>query len=117
MLKGFLRLSVVLSVLALVPITIFLIKDSHRYLALGINPHLGLPRFSFGPFETDWCAIAASPAFLEKSEPERLALADSFFREKIEPLAADAYIDTESFRAKFVNTATLSLDEVPIETC
>jgi hypothetical protein len=53
--KGFLRLSVVLSVLALIPIMIFLIKDSHRHLDLGVNPHLGMPNFSFGPFETDLC--------------------------------------------------------------
>lgn len=114
MLKGFLRLSVVASVVALVPMTLFLVKDAHRYLEF-ISPQLcGLASFE-EPSSRHWCVIVATPEFLARERKERVALAEAFFREEIEPFAANAHINTEGFRARFISTATWSLDEAPVQ--
>jgi hypothetical protein len=117
MFKGFLRLAIVLSVVAWVPMSISLIKPANINLDLLINPHLGLPLSDIeGPMDDRWCVVAASSAFLEKSESERLALADSFFRENIEPVISETFIDAEAFRERFLWTATASLNEAPVKT-
>jgi hypothetical protein len=106
MFKGFLRLAVILSVVAWVPISLFIIKDANKSLDMWINPHLGHPfDYSLGPSATDWCVVAASSAFLEKPEAEKLAHAEYFFRENIEWVTSETFINTERFRERFLKTA------------
>ena len=115
-LSGFVRLFLIFSALSWVGVCAFLLIEAGKNLNSFINPHLN-PGFEFELQSSPerWYAIIATKSFLEKSQQERLKLAEDYFREHIEPIAKESFVDLPTFKSKFLETATLSLEELPIE--
>jgi hypothetical protein len=134
--KGFSRIFVVLFALLWLSISLIVVHDSSSFIRALIKPHLSpyadenanvfgalaetiLPDFhpasSFAPPVSDrWYHIVASADFLNESERERALIAEKYFAEKLAPIADATYIDTEKFRTEFVQDATATLEEKPI---
>jgi len=78
-----------------------------------VLPHLS-PMYGSSYFdEKHWCAIIATDEFLEKSIDEKTKVANTFFSEHIEPFVTDC-LDLKKFRSKFIKSASLTLEEAPV---
>lgn len=111
--KGFSRLGIALFFIMVGVNSAYLFKECHEHMDF-VLPHLS-PVYSDTFFnEKHWCAVIASPNFLERPLEERIRQADTFFSEHIEPFCTDC-LDIKKFRAKFVRSANLTLEEAPIQ--
>jgi len=113
LMKGFLRLCLVLFLVMVGVNSIALFKECHENADLFVLQHLA-PRYGTSFFnEESWCSIIAKPDFLKKPIEERVRLAETFFNENIERFVINC-LDISKFRSKFISSAKLTLEEAPI---
>lgn len=113
LLKGFLRLSLVLIFIMIGVNSVSLFRQCHDHMDF-VLPHLS-PLYGSSFFDEQyWCAIIATDEFIAKTIDEKDRVANTFFSEHIEPLVADC-LDLKKFRSKFVRSASLTLEEAPIQ--
>lgn len=118
---GFLRLSVVAFVIGWITTTGFIFNHDWRQDHLSTLEGTVNPDFKkitgIGPLPNDWSVIAASESFLSKSDADKKEQAKKYF--EIDSLskywAEQACLDVKEVERWFVQTATLSLEEVPIQ--
>ena len=97
--RGFYRLGIVLFFLMVGINSIYIFKECHEHMDFVI-PHLS-PVYGGTFFDKNsWCAIIATPDFLEKPLEARIRQADEFFSEHMEPFCIDC-LDIKKFRTKF----------------
>lgn len=112
-LKGFLRLSLVLTFVMVGINSVSFFKECHEHMDF-VLPHLS-PLYGASFFdERHWCAIIATDTFLSKAIDERKRIANAFFSENIEPFTTGC-LDLKKFRVNFVNSTSLTLEEAPIQ--
>lgn len=108
--RGWRRLAIVLLVLVSLGTWLWLGKWANDNENVLIGPHLhpvaaGLYRPFQASLPTDWCRLAASPAFVGMSVDEQRRVAGRFFDAELADLSKQVYIDVTRFRALFIRAS------------
>jgi hypothetical protein len=111
--RGFSRLAALLFAVTWIFLTLLILNNNSKRMELLWDDIVVFAGRM--PLPGSWPVLTATDKCFSTSIDERQRLARAYFEGHVEPLAKQYYFDTDEFKAWFIRTATLSLDQAPLK--